>query len=235
LTEYSSVRVLRQDQAGVSAARNLGIQTSASEWIAFLDSDDTWMPRKLARQIEALEREPEYPLCHTGEIWIRNGCRVNPMKKHAKAGGWIFRNCLPLCVISPSSAMIRRKLLMDLGGFDPSLPACEDYDLWLRICSRHPVLFLPEPLITKVGGHEDQLSRKHWGMDRFRVRALEKLLGDASLQLSKEDRKAAAETLIAKLEVLENGARKRGKAEAAMDYRQRRGRAGALLSGSGLP
>lgn len=218
---HPAIRLIRQENAGVSAARNRGIHAASSDWIALLDSDDAWMPEKLERQLEAIERNPSAVLCHTEEIWIRNGRRVNPMKKHAKAGGWIFQRCLPLCAISPSSAIVRRDVLIELGGFDESLPACEDYDLWLRICARHPALFLEDPLITKYGGHEDQLSRKHWGMDRFRVRALEKVLRDAGVKLSEEDRTAAVRTLREKLGILEAGARKRGKTAEAEAYRRR--------------
>ncbi|MDE2825547.1 MAG: glycosyltransferase family 2 protein, partial [Gemmatimonadota bacterium] len=168
---FPGVRYLRQENQGVSAARNHGIGAAKHDWIALLDSDDEWLPGKLERQWGALERDPRYRFCHTDEIWIRKGRRVNPMKKHAKYGGHIFHHCLPLCVISPSSALIHRDLFERFGMFDPELPVCEDYDLWLRICAREPVLYVDEPLLLKYGGHEDQLSRAYWGMDRFRIRA----------------------------------------------------------------
>jgi glycosyltransferase involved in cell wall biosynthesis len=210
-------RYLRQENRGVSSSRNLGIRNAGGEWLAFLDSDDEWLPGKLAAQIRALEQQPECRICHTEEIWIRNGIRVNAMNKHAKSGGRIFQQCLPLCVISPSSAMIHRSLLDEVGLFDEALPACEDYDLWLRICARHPVAFVTEPQIVKYGGHADQLSRRHWGMDRFRIRALEKILD--SEELSPEDRSAAILTLTEKAEILANGATKRGKHDEAEKYR----------------
>jgi glycosyltransferase involved in cell wall biosynthesis len=207
---YPGVRYLHQDNRGVSAARNRGIAAATGNWIALLDSDDSWLPRKLERQLAALEADPHL-LCHTEEIWIRRGKRVNQMKKHEKAGGHIFLRCLPLCVISPSSALLAKSLLDEVGLFDESLPACEDYDLWLRVCARYPVLYLPEPLITKYGGHEDQLSRRYMGMDRFRIRALHKAL--EQLALSPEDARGARETLLQKIEIYANGARKRGKEE----------------------
>ena len=209
---YPGVEVLEQPNRGVSAARNLGIAKARGEWIALLDSDDVWLPTKLERQLAALDAAPAHRLCHTEEIWIRNGRRVNQMKKHAKSGGHIYQKCLPLCCISPSSVLIHRSLFEDVGGFDESLPACEDYDLWLRVTARESVLFVDEPLIEKYGGHDDQLSRKHWGMDRFRIRALEKILSEGVLDANNEYETRLM--LVRKLEILINGAKKRGTVSA---------------------
>jgi glycosyltransferase involved in cell wall biosynthesis len=209
--DYPDAHLLIQENRGVSAARNAGIAFARGEWIAFLDSDDDWLPEKLQRQMDALEADPEYRFCHTDEIWIRSGQRVNPMEKHAKAGGFIYQRCLPHCVISPSSVLIHRDLLRETGNFDESLEICEDYDLWLRVTAREPVLFLEEKLLHKHGGHDDQLSTRHWGMDRFRVQALQRVL-DESL-VSGEDERRTRETLVEKLEILIDGSRKRGNDE----------------------
>lgn len=213
---YPQVRYLYQDNAGVSAARNLGIKHASGDWLALLDSDDEWLPEKLARQSAAIDAQPDYQLCHCDEIWIRNGRRVNPMKKHAKAGGWIFSHCLPLCAISPSAAMIRKDLIEHLGLFDESLPACEDYDLWLKVCAQQPVLYLDEPLLNKYGGHEDQLSQQYWGMDRFRIQALDNAI--ETIQLKDEDRRAAIKTLIDKTRIFINGAIKRQRQDSLEPY-----------------
>jgi glycosyltransferase involved in cell wall biosynthesis len=129
--DFPRVTYIRQRNKGVSAARNRGVAAAGREWIAFLDSDDEWRPQKLERQLSALAENTDYHLCHTNETWIRDGRRVNERKRHAKSGGWIFQRCLPLCVISPSAAVVRRSLLDELGGFDESMPVCEDYDMWL--------------------------------------------------------------------------------------------------------
>lgn len=213
---YPGVSYLRQENCGVSAARNLGIRHCGCDWIALLDSDDEWLPEKLRVQFEALAENPGYRLIHCDEIWIRNGRRVNPGDRHRKRGGWIFEYCLPLCVISPSAAVIERSLLIEAGGFNEQLPACEDYDLWLRICSRFPVLYVDRPLLRKYGGHDDQLSRRHWGMDRFRVQALRDLLAAGSL--SESDRQAALASLREKCWILVSGARKRGNSDIVAQY-----------------
>lgn len=213
---YPGVSYLRQENRGVSAARNLGIRHCGCDWIALLDSDDEWLPEKLGVQLEALAENPGHRLIHCDEIWIRNGRRVNPADRHRKRGGWVFEYCLPLCVISPSAAVIERSLLIEAGGFNEQLPACEDYDLWLRVCSRFPVLYVDRPLLRKYGGHDDQLSRMHWGMDRFRVQALRDLLATGNLYES--DRQAALASLRDKCRILITGARKRGNSEIVTQY-----------------
>lgn len=214
---YPQIRIITQTQCGVSAARNVGIKAASNEWLALLDSDDEWLPRKIEKQIESLRESPEYKVCHTEEIWVRNGKRVNPMNKHKKQGGWIYPMCLPLCAMSPSSILLHRSVLDDVGLFDESLPACEDYDLWLRICHRYPALFVEEPCIVKYGGHEDQLSRKYWGMDRFRISALRKILDSGAL--SQEYREMTLTMLQEKIRVYIAGAEKRGKTDEVMEYR----------------
>ena len=149
-----------------------------------------------------------YRLSHTNEIWVRNGVRVNARFKHEKSGGDIFLRCLKLCCISPSSSLIERSVFDEFGLFDEILPACEDYDFWLRFCAFQEVHFVKEPLLIKNGGHREQLSKKHWGMDRFRVFSLEKLLQNQNL--SKVKRLEARKELIFKLQILIDGGRKRG-------------------------
>jgi glycosyltransferase involved in cell wall biosynthesis len=217
-TEFPEVIYYRQENLGVSSARNLGIQHTTGDWLAFLDSDDEWLPEKLSRQTVALAANSESRICHTEEIWIRNGIRVNPAKKYAKCGGWIFTQCLPLCAMSPSTVMIHRSVFADIGLFDTRLPACEDYDLWLRITANYPVLLIEEPQIHKYGGHEDQLSKKLWGMDRFRIKALQKIIDTG--QLSDENQQAAVNMLLTKAEIYLNGVSKRGKTDEANYYRE---------------
>jgi glycosyltransferase involved in cell wall biosynthesis len=219
LRDYPAVRLHRQENTGVSAVRNAGVALTAGEWIAFLDSDDAWLPEKLERQLSALANEPELRLSHTDEIWIRNGKRVNQPKEYAKSGGGIYLRCLPLCCICPSSVLLRRDLFDEIGGFDETISVCDDYDLWLRITAREPVHYLDEALVRKYGGHEDQLSTTTWGMDRYRIRALENILSEEIL--SPKDQLLTKETLIRKLRILIAGARKRGNQKVVAEYEPR--------------
>ena len=135
------------------------------------------------------------------------------MKKHKKYGGWIFRECLPLCIVSPSAVMARRKLFDAVGLFDESLPACEDYDLWLRIASRYPVGLIEKPYLIKYGGHADQRSREFPAMDRFRIQSLAKILREKIL--TPEQEAEARKMLEEKVRIYTAGALKRGKRKEA--------------------
>ncbi len=216
LDKYSSrLRLFSQARKGVSAARNVGAGEARGSLLAFLDSDDLWRPKKLALQANFLELHPEMDICQTEEVWIRSGVRVNPRAIHRKPAGDIFLLSLDLCLVSPSAVMMRRDLFVALGGFDEALPVCEDYDLWLRIAIDHQVALIPEPLVIKRGGHADQLSHSVWGMDRFRVIALQKLLRS---DVSRARREAAVDVLRRKVRILAHGARKRGKEPEALAY-----------------
>ena len=208
---------LYQERQGVSCARNTGIRASSGEYIAFLDSDDTWLKKKLSFQVEFFTRNPNALVCHTEEIWIRRGIRVNPKKKHKKYSGMIYERVLPLCIISPSSVMIKRELFFDnLGFFDESLPVCEDYEMWLRVAARYPIYLIDKPLIIKRGGHKDQLSKEFAGIDRFRIEALVKIMESGIL--SKEQYVASLKELKRKCAIFGNGCLKRGNIQEAKRY-----------------
>ena len=215
-TNYPDVICLHEAKRGVSAARNKGILFAKGVWIALLDSDDIWQPLKLEEQLKANKNSPGYRLIHTDEHWYRHGKRVNQLMKHKKRGGYIFKDCLKLCCISPSSALIEKSLFKKIGQFDEDLPVCEDYDLWLRVSAQEPILYVDQPLTIKYGGHEDQLSKRYWGMDRFRIKSLEKILLEG--QLNQVYTIAAQKILISKLKILINGAIKRNNQAVIGEY-----------------
>ena len=219
LETFPYVRYIYQDNSGVSSARNAGIEEAKGSWIAFLDSDDEWMPDKLEKQEIAINDSKEAWLCHTNEFWVRNSVRVNQMKKHQKYGGYIFENCLDICRISPSSVLIKKEVFEMVGLFDESLKVCEDYDLWLRITSVLPIIFLDQPLIIKYGGHADQLSRVDNGIEQYRIKSLEKILRSESL--SADQLKSAKLHLLKKLKIFSNGLEKRNKLKELNIYKKK--------------
>jgi glycosyltransferase involved in cell wall biosynthesis len=216
IKKFKHINYAFQKNSGVSAARNHGIKISQFEWITFLDSDDLWYPNKLSLQLRKAEEKPDFLIFYTDETWIRNGRRVNQGKRHSKYSGWIFEQCLPLCIISPSSVMIHRNIFTKIGIFDESLPACEDYDLWLRISLHYPVCFIPKPLILKRGGHEDQLSKKFYGMDRFRIHALKNILLAPSLTPSQRNK--TLEEIKKKSAIYAQGCLKRNRFKEFEEY-----------------
>ena len=218
LSKYTSaIHYIQQpDNMGVSAARNRGITSSIAPWIAFLDSDDYWLKEKLSVQIEFVDQNPHTVACQTEEIWIKNGRRVNPKKRHKKPSGNIFAQSLKLCLVSPSSVIIKRSLFEDVGLFDETLPAAEDFDLWLRISCRHPIYLIDKGLVVKEGGHEDQLSRRFTGMDRFRIKAITKLI--ETEMLSQEQTVQAMKELSIKCRIYGEGCIKRGKIQEGNFY-----------------
>ena len=206
---HPSIKLISQSNCGVSSARNLGIQHAQTDWISLLDSDDEWLKDKLEKQVNLLLKNPNILFCHTDEIWVRNGVRVNQGKKHQKYGGMIFENCLDMCRISPSSTLFHKTLLDDVGVFDEDLKVCEDYDLWLRITAKYPVLYLDEPLIIKYGGHKNQLSKVPEGIERYRIQTLEKL--KQNKKLVPKQKYLVERMLVKKYKIYANGVLKRGR------------------------
>ena len=210
------VTVLTQRNHGVSAARNRGIRAASGRYIAFLDSDDCWLPQKLSRQVGFFNANPDALICQTEETWIRNGRRVNPKRRHSKPSGMIFERSLELCLVSPSAVMIHHSLFNRVGMFDESLPACEDYDLWLRVSCRYPIFLIETPLIIKRGGHADQLSRQP-SLDKYRIKSLAGIIDRGVL--SERQHAAALKVLEKKCAVYAAGCFKRGRVKESEYYR----------------
>lgn len=202
---------------GVAASRNIGIAQALGEWIALLDSDDEWHPCKLEKQVEYLRDSPEYKAVHTAEKWMRNNNEVSPPAYLDKSSHLLWERSLKHCLICPSSALLHRSLFQTIGLFDEALTACEDYDFWLRLLLQEEIGLVDEKLVVKHGGHEDQLSTTTWGMDRFRILALRKILSYP--QLGKDRKISLLRVLHQKCTIFAQGSEKRRKFEEAQKYR----------------
>ncbi len=213
---HGRIQYIYQENKGVSAARNKGIEKAHGNIITFLDSDDEWLPQKIDAQVNFFKENPEAVACQTGETWIRKGKRVNPKDKHKKHSGFIYKQCLPLCIVTISAIALKKEILERVGAFDESMPACEDYDLWLRTTHRYPIHLIDRPLVTKYGGRPDQLSQSTPQMDQYRIQSMIQLLD--SQVLTEEQRKWTTETLREKCTVFGNGCIKHGKNEKGQYY-----------------
>ena len=225
-SNYPSLKYIYQNNRGVSAARNIGIKSARSNWIAFLDSDDEWLNTKLVEQLKLLKKHPEIKFIHTDETWIRNNNEVKQKQSHKKYGGYIFNKSLEKCRISPSTVVCKRSLLIELNGFDEDLLICEDYDLWLRITSMNNILFINKPLIKKYGGHEDQLSINHNGIEKYHIQSLEKLIWQ---NFPFEQNQKMIKMLITKIKIFAQGAKKRGRIDTYHKFIKRIDELSSLL------
>lgn len=210
------IKYLFQENHGPAHARNRGIELSKGKLIAFLDSDDKWVPQKLERSIEYVNKFPDVKIFHTEEVWYRKGKLLNQKKKHKKPSGFVYTHALPLCCIGISTAIVKRDVFEDIGVFDEGLPVCEDYDFWLRATNRYKVKLIPEYLTIKNGGRPDQLSSQP-GLDKYRIKALEKML--SSKKLNKEEYELTYNELSNKCRIYALGAEKRGRSEEVEHYK----------------
>ena len=216
---FEEVRLMQQEHRGVAAARNLGIRCAAGGLVAFLDSDDLWHRDKLLLQERFLEKNPGIPLCHTGELWIRKGRRVNPPARYEKRGGRVLTECLDVCFIAASTVMARTSLFDEIGLFDETFAACEDYDMWLRAACRHQVGYIEEALATRREGHAGQLSHTVPHLDSLRIKAIIKLLESGCVSGSEIESVLSA--LAVKTEIVVKGlGRKKRHAQARALRRQ---------------
>lgn len=222
----SRVSYFFKEHSGVSAARNTGIKLSVAPVVAFLDSDDRWTEKKLERAVEYISAYPGKSIFHTEEVWYRNGSLLSQKRKHRKPSGYIYSKCVPICCIGMSTAVVKRGVFDRIGYFDEQLPACEDYDFWLRACSVFDVELIPEALTIKHGGRTDQLSRQP-GLDRYRVLALEKMV--CSDNLTYEQKLLTTRELLRRCDIYARGAEKRGRIMESSVYIEKIGKYRSLF------
>ena len=159
LKNYKShIKIYRNEEnKGVSAARNIGIEISKSKYIAFLDSDDIFIPEKLEKQIKFME-ENNFPISHTNEFWFRKETFVNQTKNSQRYGGKILDKILDKCRISPSSLIANRHVFEKCGLFNEDLKVCEDYEISMRFALFYNIGYLDKKLIIKRAIEENSLS-----------------------------------------------------------------------------
>lgn len=188
LTESAGHRFIRlKTNSGPATARNTGRKYAKGEYLAFLDSDDYWLPKKISKQVKFHQNNPEIRISQCREIWYRNNKRVNQSKKHDMFAGDLFSKAIEYCVISSSSVFMKTSLYDEFGGYPEHFKVCEDYALWCKITAKYRIGLARERLTVKYGGHTDQLSKKYPAMDRFRVKALEELLEKGGLNNKQEE------------------------------------------------
>lgn len=186
------VRYLRQENGGVAVARNRGIQESLGRYVAFLDADDTWLPHKLARQMEALRQQPHHRACYSAFTVV--DAELNPIGISRSQGeGAALEDLLTRgnVVATPSTVICERSLFDLAGGFDPALSQCADWDMWVRLAAQTEFLYVDESLVT-YRQHGTNMSRNAPLLEHDSLQVLHKGFAMPELSESLRAQRSAA-------------------------------------------
>ena len=151
------VRYLHQQNAGPSSARNRGIHLARGKYIAFLDSDDLFLPAKLEKQVACMERNPEVILSHTSYQRVNADGRYIESVRSGTFSGHVYPKIIRRCPITTPTVMIRRQSTGQDLRFEENVFPGEDIILWTRLARESPVLGIDEPL-TRVRIHESNVA-----------------------------------------------------------------------------
>jgi len=165
----AKVRYIKQENAGVCAARNNGVRNASGVFIAFLDADDIWYPEKIEKQMAKFAEDGEIGLVHCGMREF-DGESGETVHLHAQGkGGWLANELLlfvePAIVVSGSAIVVHRRAFEEVGGFDTNLKVGEDWDFCYRIARKFKIGFVPELLVDY---------RNHGKNAHFNVKEMER-------------------------------------------------------------
>ena len=170
------IKAVFQQNAGVSAARNNGVTHSSGELIAFLDADDIWMPDKIASQVERFSRDVSLGLVHVGVAEIDAEGRVTGERVDGLEGDVADELLLlerGVILGGGSGIMLPRTVFDEVGGFDEDLSTSADWDLFVRICRKHPAAFVPDVLL-KYRVHHSNMHGNLAAMEHDMLRGFQK-------------------------------------------------------------
>jgi glycosyltransferase involved in cell wall biosynthesis len=190
-----AVRILRTERLGVSGARNRGMQAARGDFIAFLDSDDEWTKDKLEKQVAWFEARPDFGMVITDVVQMDRDRReydVVRRRPEIPVDGDVLRHVLLQPRLAPSSALLRRRVYDEVGGFDVGLRTAEDIDFHLRVALRFKIGVIEEPLTRAMRGHEGLSALPQTYADYLYV--MVRYLLDHRHEIPVEDRRAALRT-----------------------------------------
>jgi glycosyltransferase involved in cell wall biosynthesis len=172
-----AVRYRRQANQGVSEARNRGIAEAQGRYVAFLDADDTWFSGKLDRQTFALTASPHHRACYSSYLAVDEHLQPKGIRRSNRVGSTLEDLLTRGNVVgSVCTVVCERELLAAVGGFDPTLSQCADWEMWVRLATRTEFLYLDEPLVT-YRQHASSMSQNPKLLERDSLRVLEKGFG----------------------------------------------------------
>jgi glycosyltransferase involved in cell wall biosynthesis len=168
------IRAVRQENAGQSAAWNRCLELARGEYVAFLDSDDAWLPGKLARQVPLLDADPGAALLYAEVEYMDGAGKPLPDARRAKRtpSGEVLRALLSDNFMRTPTVLARKAALLEAGGFRPELSHGNDWDMWLRVATRHRVIRDPVPS-ARYRLHGAQMVKDRRRLAEARVAILE--------------------------------------------------------------
>lgn len=176
------IEYIYQTNKGLSAARNTGIKQSTASYLAFLDADDIWLPGKLESQIRKFETtkynnlglvygeyldidEDGNPINNYGGFRLHHEIKGNVSKKLIECN---------YATGSGSAVLVKRECFDQVGMFDETLKACEDWDMWMRISQKYSFEYVDAPLV-KLRRHQNSMQANHWHMISNHVKLIAKM------------------------------------------------------------